>query len=321
MRLPQSLISSPLFQYHRVSDLLAALDGEIDDEEVSEIQRLSNLGLPPITSANCLAAIFGVNPKFIWSLCNRRSRHYRHFSIPKGRGMREIHAPRVGLKLIQKWLSVRLSQFWGEREGVYGFVTGRSHVDAAAQHCGSDWVLSCDIENFFPSTTELFVIQSLEAIGYHHSSAALIASLTCYQGGLAQGSPLSPILSNICFNFLDIKFLVLRDSISGVYTRYADDIVFSGRGGFPEGLLEQIRNCFKGTPWCLADNKNYKAIRPCRLKVHGLLVDGDKPRLTKGYRNKIRAYSYLVDNKKITKHESIILGHLTYAEFVSDYNK
>lgn len=319
MRLPQSLISNPLFQYHRVSDLLAALDGDIDDQEASEIQRLSNLGLPPITSTNCLAVIFGVNPKFIWSLCNRRSRYYRHFSIPKGRGQREIHAPRVGLKLIQKWLSLRLSQFWGEREGVYGFVAGRSHVDAAAQHCGSDWVFSCDIENFFPSTSEVFVTQSLEAIGYNHNSAALIASLTCYQGGLAQGSPLSPVLSNICFNFLDIKLLALRDSLLGIYTRYADDVVFSGRGKFPEDLLEQVSNCFKGTPWLIADNKNYKAIKPSRLKVHGLLVDGDIPRLTKGYRNKIRAYNHLASNNKITKHEATILGHLAYAGFIKDY--
>lgn len=321
MRLPQSLISNPLFQYHRVTDLLAAMDGELDDHEAAEIQRLSNLGLPPITSANCLAVMFGVNPKFIWSLCNRRSRYYRHFTIPKGRGVREIHAPRVGLKLIQKWLSVRLSQFWGEREGVYGFVVGRSHVDAAAQHCGSDWVLSCDIENFFPSTSERFVIQSLESIGYGHNSAVLIASLTCYQGGLAQGSPLSPILSNICFSPLDIKFLALRDTLSGNYTRYADDVVFSGHGELPTGLLEQMTDCLKDTPWSIADNKNYKSVRPNRLKVHGLLVDGDKPRLTKGYRNKIRAYSHLANGGKILEHESVILGHLAYAEFVSDYNK
>lgn len=317
MRLPHPLLSNSLFQFSRISELLAALSGEINDAEEAEIRRLFDQGLPPITSVNALSAMFGFNPGFIWSLLNKKDKYYRHFKIPKGKGHRVIQAPRVGLKLIQKWISLRLAECWTAEDYVFGFVSGRSHVDAAAAHCGANWVFSCDIENFFPSTPQQMVKKSLAGLGYGDSAATIISDICCYQGFLAQGSPASPLLSNICASTLDDKLVVVRDKYNCIYTRYADDVVFSGAGAFPENIEDDVLACFQGTPWKPSPQKTYKAISPSRLKVHGLLIDRDTPRLTKGYRKKLRAYRHLINSQRATENLAEIRGHLAYQDYIS----
>lgn len=71
------------------------------------------------------------------------------------------------------------------------------------------------------------------------------------------------------------------------------------------------------TPWQLADDKTRLAEVPQRLKVHGLLVHGSRARLTKGYRNKLRAYRHLLETKRIGDDDvARVKGHLSYASFV-----
>ncbi len=316
MRLPHPLLSNEFFQFSRLGDLLAALSGEIDVQEEAAIRHLVDLRLPPITSQSALSAIFGFNPGFVWNLLNKKNKYYRRFEIPKGNTVRVIHAPRVGLKLIQKWISIRLGELSITGDDVFGFVPGRSHVDASRRHCGAKWVFSCDIENFFPSTSARCVRDALVSIGYDVRSAGYITEICCYEDGLAQGSPASPVLSNICAMPLDLKFVQIRNKYGCTFTRYADDIVFSGVQDYPEGLAEEVLSCFEGTVWTVAESKTLLSKLPGRLKVHGLLVHGEYPRLTKGYRNRIRAYRYLEAAGKVLENKSIIEGHLSYANSI-----
>jgi len=71
--------------------------------------------------------------------------------------------------------------------------------------------------------------------------------------------------------------------------------------------------------WEISEKKEYYAERPNRLKVYGLLVHGERPRLTKGYRNRIRAFRHLLEAEKITEEDlKRIKGHLAYAQSVED---
>ena len=99
-------------------------------------------------------------------------------------------------------------------------------------------------------------------------------------------------------------------------SRYADDVVFSGVGDFPEGLKNSVVEAFSSTPWKIAKNKIKVSKKPNRLKVHGLLVGASEIRLTKGYRNKLRAYKYLLENGKLKENISIVKGHLNYQDLV-----
>ncbi|WP_186123273.1 reverse transcriptase family protein [Burkholderia gladioli] len=314
MRLPPSLLNSQYFLFSNFAELRKALGDSASSEELEEAARLVLAGLPPITSRLTLAAMFGVNPGLIWSFENRPRRHYRSFSIPKGRTTRQIDAPKVALKLIQKWLSVQLARTFQPADHVYGFISGRSHVQAAARHVGAQWVFSVDIQDFFPSTPVDLVATALEALGFGRDGAVLLSRLACLRGGLAQGAPTSPVLSNICFQHIDGHLVQIAHNAGARLSRYADDIVFSGIGDIPPMLENDVRTLFDGSPWTLAEQKIRTVRAPDRLKVHGLLVHGAQVRLTKGYRNRLRAYRHLLGEGKIQEADlAKIRGHLNYA--------
>jgi RNA-directed DNA polymerase len=301
------------------AELVSAMGDYASGEEVAEILRLSSLGLPPVSSHLALSAMLGVNPGLVWSFTSKNNRYYRHFSIPKGNGRRHIDAPRVALKIVQKWISVQLQNCFQPPNHVFGFVHGRSHIQAARQHRASRWVYSVDISNFFPSTPINAVYDGLKGIGYGENSSRLIALLCCFRGYLAQGSPASPVISNIVFSSLDERLTELARQYDVRLTRYADDIVFSGKDDFPESLQVDVEKLFAETPWSLAEEKTELSELPARLKVHGLLVHGDTVRLTKGYRNKLRAYKHLLASKKIRESDlARICGHVRYGKYVDE---
>jgi RNA-directed DNA polymerase len=209
VRLPHQLLESPCFLFSSVEELIEALDLAPDDAEAAQIRNLRARGLPPVTSRDGLATMLGVNPGFVWSLGNRPQRYYRTLDIPKGRGIRKITAPRVALKIIQKWLGYHLARAVPPLPHVFGFVPGRSHIGAAYVHRGAEWALSVDIASFFQTTPAALVMNTLMQLGYGVEAAILLTSLTCYHGFLAQGSPSSPALSNLCFAETDAALVRL----------------------------------------------------------------------------------------------------------------
>jgi RNA-directed DNA polymerase len=317
MRLPQPILESQWFTFDSERELISALGNQIDAAETEEILRLSALGLPPVTSREVLGTMIGVNSGFIWSLEKRPRKQYRSFPIKKGKGERMIFAPKVGLKIIQKWLSVQLQRQYAPPDHVFGFVPGRSHIMAAQVHCSAKWVLSNDIKEFFPSTPLDAIAGALVGIGYSKESARLMGELCCLNGALAQGSPASPILSNIVFKEIDQQLLDIADKYDCRITRYADDIVFSGVADFNPNLQSDIDLIIARSVWELSPEKQEYCCAPNRLKVHGLLVNGDAPRLTKGYRNRIRAYKHLIGHARIKEADLVrVKGHLHYASQV-----
>jgi hypothetical protein len=317
MRLPLQLLESPFFLFSKVEELLEALGTAQDDAESTQIRALSARGLPPVTSKHVLATMLGVNPGVVWSLAKRPHRYYRTFDIPKGRGTRRITAPRVALKIIQKWLGYHLARAVPSPPHVYGFVPGRSHIGAAHIHRGAEWAISVDIASFFQTTPAALIVSTLKQLGYDEAAADLLTSLTCYHGFLAQGAPSSPALSNLCFAETDAALVRLSERHDCRITRYADDIVLSGRGSMPPTLRDELRFVFEATPWQLAPEK--ESVQPLkgRIKIHGLVVRGPCVRTTKGYRNKLRAYAHILSTRgERATDRHVLIGHLQYAQHV-----
>ena len=317
MKPTSPLFASPFFQFSSASELVRAVDGYIDLVETAQIYDLAERHLPPITSRNTLSAMLGINPGIIWSFQHNPRRHYRIFEIRSGRKTRAISAPKKALKVVQQWLAHHLQQSAALPAHVFGFVPGRSHIDAASVHLNASWVFSVDIRNFFPSTPAVLVHYALRDLGYSDDAATLISSLVCLGGVLPQGAPTSPVLSNLCFKGVDEKLAGLAKQYGARLSRYADDIVFSGDGTLPTGLPTDMANLFAKGPWRLAEEKTEAMQLPKRLKVHGLLVHGEVVRLTKGYRNRVRALKHLHDSGKILPEKlAETLGHLEYARYV-----
>lgn len=322
MRLPQATLESIGFC---ISEFKQFEDGLILDDycpNLVEMDRLWHIGLPPIVDKYSLAFMTGLHPKFIWSLCSKTEKYYRTFNIPKGGDkFRTISAPKVALKMIQKWLSVHFCKVWKPAPIVHGFVQGYSHITAAKVHLGATWIYSVDIKDFFGTTSFEKIFIAIQKLGYKDfESMFLIAKLCSYNGALPQGAPTSPILSNIAFHEMDIKLIEIADNIGAKVTRYADDIVFSGQSTFPNELPGLIKEIFSNSGWEISKRKIEKSILPNRLKVHGLLIHGDFLRLTKGYRNRIRAFKHLVKKNKVREADSIRLkGHINYERHIAKF--
>lgn len=311
MRAPPYLVS-----FENLEDFYQSLADDTVVLHKTEIDALAAQNLPPVVSIRCLAVMFGYSPKLVGSFLKKTEKYYRVFDIRSGKKKRRIEAPKVGLKVIQKWLGEYLSNGITLNECVYGFVPGRSYVTAAKKHLNARWVYSIDIENFFQTTPHDMVRQAFINLGYPDRGAAIAAKLCCYGGHLAQGSPASPVLSNLIFSELDTLIAARANELQITYTRYADDLVFSGSGAFPEEI-KNIKNLIEDRGWKIATRKEHFAELPNRLKVHGLLVHGNTVRLTKGYRNKIRAYKHLLEGNRVTDTDMArIKGHINLADHI-----
>lgn len=308
-----------LVSFSSINKYIEALPEKHKTEYLQEIQVLYARSLPPVVSVHNLAIMFGYSPNFVYTLSKCPNKFYRSFEILQGNKRRTIYSPKVALKVIQKWFGFHLSNVISFPLHVCGFVKGRSFIDAAKQHIGAKWILSFDIKDFFPSITIQAVTESLIHVGYSEQAAKLLAELCCLNKVLSQGSPASPILSNICMRLIDDELIKVAKKYNVIVTRYVDDIVFSGKNDFNNQLKTDIENLFNDSPFTLNSQKTYFAdsAQGQRLKVHGLLVKESKITLTKGYRNKLRAYKYMLNSGRVSENDiARITGHVKFSEFI-----
>ena len=319
LALPVKAPPPPLFvSFASIDEALEAMPYRYREGVRSAMLPLTERGLPPALSAGVVATLFGVSIPFTKAISKNPKRYYRVFAIRKGNKTREISAPKVALKLLQSWIGSHLSRSVSLNSCVFGFVPEKNGViEAAKLHSSARWVYSLDLRDFFPSIDGSRVEEALRKLGYTDHSAAFIRSLCVLNGALPQGSPASPVLSNLVFTDTDIELSKLAVECSVRYTRYADDLVFSGVDEVPPQLQQKVRHILNAHGWVIAEEKEHLAKLPQRLKVHGLLVHGTAPRMTKGYRNRIRAYRHLLA-KGLIRVDDLpkVKGHLSYADQV-----
>ncbi len=163
-------------------------------------------------------------------------------------------------------------------------------------------------------------------LGYSEHACDIILALCCYKDYLPQGAPSSPVLSNLAMKETDAKLCSLAEQKKVLFTRYADDIVFSGSGDLDSDQFRQsVNEIFHDTCWKLSQRKTYfmQRAQGAGLKVHGLLIHNDNVRLPKSYRNKIRAYKHMLGQERPNteiKKESVkrLTGHVKYAQHVEN---
>jgi RNA-directed DNA polymerase len=183
--------------------------------------------------------------------------HYR-FSPKRSRGPpRLIEAPKAQLKAIQRRILAEILDLAPTHPQAHGFVRGRSCLTGAHLHAGEQVVVCADLKDFFPSISAMRIHGLFRSFGYPARVARLLTGLctTCTppsvfahlpteqrphwrtrkQFGaphLAQGAPTSPALANLCAWRLDQRCTGLARALGGQYSRYADDLAFSGDAVF-----------------------------------------------------------------------------------------
>lgn len=191
---------------------------------------LLSRGLPPLVTLETLSFIFGVSPSLFLSMVVNKQRYYREFTIPKRNGTsRDIAAPRVVLKVVQRWILDHILARQEMHAKSFGFIRDRNIFDNAKSHLGCRYMLSLDIQDFFPSITFEMVEAIFFRIGYKFPVTYWLTELCTLNKSLPQGAPTSPCLSNLAVSGLDEFLQQWANSKGAGYSRYADDITFSSR--------------------------------------------------------------------------------------------
>ena len=204
--------------------------------------------LKAATSLSDVAKLLGFKPKAVSYLLYKKpaATKYKTFQIPKRNGgQRTIQAPTAALKLLQRKLSVllqdcvdKINKAKHRKDRIaHGFKRKRSIFTNAREHGHRRWVFNLDLEDFLPTINfgrvrGLFIKN--RDFGLRENVATVIAQIACHENSLPQGSPCSPVISNLVGHLLDMRLVRLAFDARCMYSRYADDLTFStNQGEFP----------------------------------------------------------------------------------------
>ena len=182
---------------------------------------------------------------------NELDKTYTIYRIPKTNGgYREISEPNETLKGYQRAIhNILVSLGVHPHDAVYSYVAERSCKDALIKHqqANTQWFYKFDIKDFFPSCTLEVLTNSLKEKVFPFCTLdeqrwAKLMDIALYNNGLPQGSPLSPLLSNMVLMPFDFYMYYSIKHFEGVYTRYADDILISLPNKKDISFIENIIN-------------------------------------------------------------------------------
>jgi retron-type reverse transcriptase len=146
------------------------------------------------------------------------------------------------LRLLQKNIATALSACTAFADCVQGFTAKRSIVTNARAHLGAKVLVHADIKDFFDSIKLAQIEDAFQSLGCNAVVSSTLAKVCSLNGFLPQGSNASPIIANMVCRNLDTDFLALASATGSVYTRYADDITFSGDKVPSEAAIQRLLN-------------------------------------------------------------------------------
>ncbi|MTI71456.1 MAG: RNA-directed DNA polymerase [Firmicutes bacterium] len=260
-------------------------DKEYIDLCISYAYNLEKNGFPVIFDSTHLAMLIGIKVKELYSYYELAQSLYKKIIIPKKTGgNRILNAPCENLKYIQKWILDNILNNSESLDVSTGFVQGKSIVDNAKQHIGKECVINLDIKNFFPSIRYIQIYNIFRSFGYTRHLCMVFTGLCTYKNVLPQGAPTSPLLSNLVCKRLDTKLLDLANHIGASYTRYADDITFSGEKVITK-YIKLIKRVIKEEYFQVNEKKVRVQFKHHRQMVTGLVVNTklSVPKKTKRY--------------------------------------
>lgn len=257
--------------------------------------------LPVIYNTSHFCALVGYNKTFIKKAALYPRSFYRHFFIPKKDGsFRLVSEPLPSLKEIQNWILIEILYKNKVSKYAKAFVPNRGLKDHVKYHVNAEKVLTLDIKKFFDSIQFEYIEKIFKKMGYSSNMSNLLAKLCYLQNSLPQGAPTSPFLTNILlFDFDEtISEYCRKNNIK--YTRYADDLAFSG----PLKKIE-LTNLVKKELRKLnlmTNNSKTKLMRQNEQQIISGLIVNSKVQVPKSQRNKLRNEMYYIKKFGIDSH-------------------
>lgn len=299
------------------------IDDSLREKYITYIELLISNNVPIIFDFNHLRLLMGRSITYFTSVINSPENHYRSFKIKKRTGgFREILAPYPALLEMQYWIYNNILKNVSVNPYSHGFVRKKSIITNAKVHLNQKELLKLDLKDFFPSISINRIIYVFKSLGYTNQVSFYLASLCCYEQKLPQGAPTSPYLSNIIAKQLDKRLIGLSKQYSLRYTRYADDLTFSG-DSIPTKLIEYINEIVKNEGFTLNEKKTRLYKERGKRIVTGISVIGSELKLPKEYKRNLRqelhfimkyGYESHMKKKKIRKinYLEILLGKINF---------
>jgi retron-type reverse transcriptase len=285
-----------LVRRNNVVHLGRGVSAGLQDTHV-EVHALTQRGLPVLATGNDIAKQMGISLGALrWLTYHRSSAtvvHYRRFEIPKKTGgTRAISAPQARLAAAQRWVFANILMKLDTAPPAHGFVRHRSIVTNATPHVGRAVVVNLDLKDFFPSITFRRVKGLFRKMGYSEH-AATVLGLLCTEPPrvateldgkvyhvalgdrvLPQGACTSPMITNLLCRRLDKRLTGLAQRHGFAYTRYADDLTFSGDKTTATGrLLRSVREILKNEGLTENPSKTHVMRKASRQEVTGVVVN------------------------------------------------
>lgn len=288
---------------------------------------------------NHAAADLAIQPQILEIKLAKAVKQIKIAKIPKPNGYyRQLHIASRPAKLLQYWVMNNILYKLPIHSAAAAFYSGASILNNAKRHRHNNYFVRIDLHHFFPSLKAKDVCFALEYHRDYHLVNQLIEdinicksfrqSLFISDDHLAIGFPISPVLSNIVMNRIDIKidtFLQTNHNKFGspVYSRYADDIVISiKKKGFANLLRDKVTDIVQNEDWpnlkVNTSKTKFGSRRSGSAQVTGLRITSDsRITLHRKYKDKIRLLTALASHGKLTPEEiSQLRGHLNYARGV-----
>jgi RNA-directed DNA polymerase len=311
--------------------------------------KISRQQLPELNSFVDVARWLDLEPSQLqWLVYHReamKSEHYSRFEIPKRNGgARIISSPKPTLKNAQTTILRQILDKLEFHSAATAFRPGLSIVDNAQRHIGAQVVVKMDLKDFFPSISFDVVRYQFMHLGYNGGVSTVLA-LLCTESprvemtldgqthfvalgprSLPQGASTSPSLANLAARYLDIRLSALAQKTSWVYSRYADDLVFStsANDASPHRLLRVVSRIITELGFDVNPSKTRVMRAPNRQTVTGLLVN-ETLKLTKKDSKRIRAFMHQCRTKGLATMSSelgkdafnVARGYYSYVHMVN----
>jgi len=300
--------------------------------------------LPPLFTLKHLAVEAQIPYGFLRDVVKRSPsiEPYQVFKLRKGSAghaperFRYICVPHPYLLRAQRWIHANILAEVKCHEASVAYHRHSKIKDAAQLHCGCRWMVKLDITSFFESILESTVYRAFRQMGYqalmafelarvctrlrrkgnprlYASAARKHHRIADYQasrlGHLPQGAPTSPLLANIVASPLDERIAEIAQRHRLTYTRYADDITLSTDAkDFSRArcldVIHEVQLALREQGFW-PNRAKTKIIPPRARKVMlGVLVDTDRPRLTREFKNILLKHLHFLTHPKIgpTRH-------------------
>lgn len=237
--------------------------------------------------------------------------HYHYSIVVKRDGRKRlIESPKSLLKVIQKQIMNDILQSADSHEAAHGFVKGRNCNSHASLHVGKNYLFLFDLAHCFHSIQWLNVFRVFANLGYSprvnryltalvthraYSNHPLLRELDSDQHNrlrqrhLPQGAPGSPALSNAVLMQLDKRLFGLAQSLKLGYSRYADDLAFSGNNHRDWAFLEPLVGSICNEQGFALNYRKSRILRPSQRQILTGIVVNEKPNIDRRYYDRLRA--------------------------------